>query len=225
MNTLAKEMLLLLLMTFFSSTQANSVTVTGNKVSFTYESSLLGLFGTPTVAGDQLFFTPTAFVAKAYGEKAFDLKNSTINIKVTTLNGGTIDRVNVTEKGDYIRKGNTSYIDAGGQIRVTDLSAPLNEVTDALTPTLPFVQQSNFFPTQNWQATANAYVSAFGVPSINVSIENILVALSNAFDDVGFIEKKAVILSIISVPLPAAIWLFGITLLSLLAYSKRIHYI
>ena len=86
MNTLAKEMFLLLLMTFCSNTQANLVTVTGNKVSFTYESSLLDLFGMPTVAGDQLFFTPTAFVAKAYGEKAFDLKNSTINIKVTALN-------------------------------------------------------------------------------------------------------------------------------------------
>jgi len=225
MNTLAKEMFLLLLMTFCSNTQANLVTVTGNKVSFTYESSLLDLFGMPTVAGDQLFFTPTAFVAKAYGEKAFDLKNSTINIKVTALNGGTIDGVNVTEKGDYIRKGSTSYISAGGQIRVTDLIAPLNEVTDALTPTLPFAQQSNFFPTQNWQATANAYVSAFGALSINVSIENILVALSNVFGDVGFMEKKAVILSIISVPLPAAVWLFGITLLSLLAYSKRMHYI
>ncbi|MGD8312254.1 MAG: hypothetical protein PVJ66_06625, partial [Gammaproteobacteria bacterium] len=37
---------------FSSITQAALITVNGTNVSFTYDDSLLGLFGTPTVFGD-----------------------------------------------------------------------------------------------------------------------------------------------------------------------------
>lgn len=225
MNIQTKPIFLLLLLTFFGSSQANVVTINGTNVSFTYEDSLLGLLGTPTVTGDQLFFTPTAFSASATGLTSFDLQHSTINIGVSALNGGIINTVKLIEKGDYISKGGSSHVDAGGQIRVADTTAPLDEVTDFLTLSSPFAQQSNFFPTQNWQASASANALIFGTSKVNVTIENILVALSNAFGDLGFIEKKAVVLGISSVPLPACVWLFGTVLLGFLAHCKRIHYV
>ncbi|MDO9164186.1 MAG: hypothetical protein Q8N35_07650 [Methylococcaceae bacterium] len=233
MNIQTKSIFLFILLTFFGDPQASIVTVNGTNVAFSYDDALLELFGAPTVAGDQLFFTPTAFTAKAIGTLGFDFKNSTINIKATALNGGTIDTVSLTERGDYISKGDSSYVEAGGQLRVTDLNAPLNEVTDAIILTAPVVKQSEFFPTRNWQASAEANVSSFGTSSVNITVENILIALSNAFTEIGFIEKKGVILSVSAlpfdnitpVPLPASIWLFGTALFGVLGYSKRINFI
>ena len=225
MNNRSKPILLILLLTSFSSSQAGIVTVNGNSVSFSYDNTLLDLFGSPTIAGDQLFFTPTNFDANASGLTAFDLKYSTINIKVTALNGGEINTVNVNEKGTYISKGSSSYVDAGGQIIVTDSNSPLTEVTDNLTLSTPFAHQASFFPTQNWQASAASNVSIFGTSSVNVNIGNFLIAMTNAFGELGFIQKSAVVLRITSVPLPTSVWLFGAALLVFLAYSKRIHYI
>jgi len=233
MNKRTKSIFLFMLFAFFGNSQASIVTVNGTNVAFSYDDALLDLFGAPTVAGDQLFFTPTAFTAKALGTTGFDIKNSTINIRATALNGGTIDTVSLTERGDYISKGDSSYVEAGGQLRVTDLNVPLDEVTDAITLATPIGKQGTFLPTQNWQAFADANVAGFGTSSVNITIENILVALSNAFGELGFIEKKAVVLgvsalpfdNITPVPLPASIWLFGTALFGLLGYSKRINFI
>ncbi|MEQ1529221.1 MAG: hypothetical protein ABL925_07885 [Methylococcales bacterium] len=206
------------------SAQATVVTQLGTTVSFSYDDSLLGLFGTPTVVGDQLSFSPNTWVAKATGSQSFDLKNYTANITITALNSGdSINTIALAEKGDYISKGSTSYVEVGGQIRVTDANAPLNEVKDSITPSAAFTQTASYFPTQNWAATADANVSAFATSSVNVTIENILIALSDKFGDLGFIEKKGVVLNatVAAVPLPQAVWLFGAGLFGLLSVSKR----
>ncbi|MEQ1531460.1 MAG: hypothetical protein ABL925_19265 [Methylococcales bacterium] len=108
---------------------------------------------------------------------------------------------------------------------MTDLNAPLNEVTDWITPSAASTQQTSFFPTVNWNATAAADVSSLGSSSVNVTIENILIALSDKFGDLGFIEKKGVVLGaeVSAVPLPAAVWTFGAALLGFLSVSKRKH--
>ncbi len=222
MSTFYKTLFALLVIAFSGGSNAAIITVYGNTVSFTYNDAQLGLFGEPSVSGDQLFFTPTTFVAEAHGVDDFNVTNSTINVKITALNNGAkIGLVNLTERGDYYSRGSTSFVDAGGQIRVADLSAPASEATDPIIQHWAFTQTDYILPTRNWEASASADVSGFGTNSVNVTIEDILIAETNASQHNSFIEKKGVILGVSAVPLPQAVWLFGTGLLGLLSIAKR----
>ncbi|MFA5985426.1 MAG: hypothetical protein WC782_15520 [Methylococcaceae bacterium] len=226
---MSRKILFLLMLTFFSQAQASLVTVNGNSVSFTYDDSLLDLFGAPIVTGDSLYFTPTSFRATGIG--FVDLVSSTFNIKVSALGNNFVSSVGLTERGDYISYGASSQVALGGEVRVVDLSNPLTEVVGQITPTSAFVHQASIFPTKDFEATAGVDFSSIGATSVNITLQNILVALTASFSDIAFIEKKGIILGIsslpivdgISVPLPAAVWLFGTCLVGFLAYSKRTY--
>lgn len=227
MNTQAKPFFLLLLLTFFGSSQANVVTINDTNVLFTYEESFLNNFGKPTVSGAQLLFTPSIPNESASDLMRFDLNYSTINVEVNTISSDTIYEVNLIEKGNFTNKRSNSYLDTGRQIqiKVAETSRPLYEVADVLTLNSLIVNQSSFFSTQHLQAPDGVNALTFEISKVIITIENILVAFSNAFDNLGFIEKKAVVLRITSIPLPAGVWLFGTALLGFLAYFKRTHYI
>jgi hypothetical protein len=221
MNNRAKTIFLLLFSVLFVNVQAN--VVTGSTVSYTFDESLLSLFGTPTLIGDSLFFTPTGFFAT--GNESLDIKNATINLTVTALNGGTISALNLIERGDYIMKGDTAEVGVGGQLRVTDLCSPMTEAVEKIKPDVPFASQTTFLPTQDWTVSAGVDFSGHKASSVNVTIENILLAFSGTFGDLGFIEKKGLIIGATTipfsqVPLPASLWLFGSALLGFLTRIK-----
>jgi hypothetical protein len=225
MNKITRTIFLLFFTAYFGNAQAAVMTtLSGSTVSYSFEESLLGLFGIPTLSGDNLFFTPQGF--SATGNQIFDIKNATINIKVSALNGGTIGAIGLTEKGDYIMKGGTSGVELGGQLRVTDLSSLSTEVTDSIEADASFITGTTFFPTHSWTANAGVDFSSNNSSTVNITIENILLAFSGDFGDLGFIEKKAVILGVSSipfsqVPLPASVWLFGSALIGFLLITSR----
>ena len=53
--------------------QAATVTVTGERFDLVYDDSLVGLFGTPTLSGTSLFFTPAAFKTQTLNGTGLDL--------------------------------------------------------------------------------------------------------------------------------------------------------
>lgn len=229
MSSQIKQKLVFVVLAVWGVANASPVTVNGSTVSFTYDSSLLGLFGTPIVAGDSLFFTPTGFTAQSVGDAGLDLTNSTVNVQVSSLTGGYISLVGLTEKGDYISKGGLTSVDVGGEIRVADLSAPLTESVSSITPTNTFASQSSIFPVQDWEAVAGVDFSPVKTGSVNVTIQNILAAFSSVAGEAAFIEKTGVILAIasipgdIAVPLPASAWLFGTAIMGGLAFCKKAY--
>ncbi|PPC92165.1 MAG: hypothetical protein CTY34_00735 [Methylobacter sp.] len=229
MRSQIKQQLVFVFLTVWGVANAGPVTVNGNTVSFTYDSNLLGLFGTPIVAGDSLFFTPTEFTAQSLGAAGLDLTNSTVNIQVSSLTGGYISLVGLTERGDFINHGAFTSVNVGGEIRVTDLSAPLTESISSITPTSAFASQSSIFPLQDWVAVAGLDFSPAQTGSVNVTIQNILAAFSSAAAESAFIEKTGVILAIasitpeVSVPLPASAWLFGTAIMGGLAFCKKAY--
>ena len=221
MSKLKKLLTISFVYLFAANAQASLVTLTGNTVSFTFDSSLTGLFGSADVSGDTLYFTPTAFTATALNATGVALNNDTINVKVQALNTDhVINEVSVIEKGDYFSFGNSTIVGVGGQVRVFDIGNPNSDITESIVANDPFTQTA-FLQTNDWQADTLLDTSAFASGYINVTIQNLLGAISTTLGEAAFIEKKYVGLNVTAVPLPATIWLLGAALIGLMSSRKR----
>jgi hypothetical protein len=187
-----------------SVASAASVTLSGNTVDFSFDDSLLGLFGQPTVAGDSIYFTPINFTAESMNGDGYDLARQTINITVTAHDGWDFSSLDLTERGDYLRVAGAKLA-VSGQIRVFDSQNPLNEVTaNILTEDKKFHRTHDFI-SRNWEAGATADLAGMSTAGmINVTLENILVANSLNNRGLAFIEKKFAGLEMVTTPVPEA---------------------
>lgn len=205
-----------------SAFAVNMVTLTGTNVSFTYDADLLGLYGTPSVSGDSLIFTPTNFLAESTGG-SYDVANSTLNVRITANAGYQFSSLSLSESGDYALVGNDASVEVGGQIRVLDLDDPMaNEVTDSILAT--------GFTTTNWTANASVVVpdatAGWGgadgiVGGVNVTLENILVAGTLQAGSHASIQKSRVILTAVPEADTYAMLLAGLGLVGFMARRAR----
>lgn len=178
----------------------NMVTVAGANVSFTYDADLLGLYGTPSVSGDSLVFTPTNFFAESTNGEGFAMTNATLNVRITANGGYQFSNVSLIERGDYYLIGSDAEVAVGGQIRVFDLDNPIvNEATDSIETTAPLSVHTTLsgFTTTNWTANASVAIPGTGwggadgiVDGVNLTIENLLIANTSQSGSAAFIEKK-----------------------------------
>lgn len=219
---------------------AASVTLNGTDVKFTYDDSLTGLFGMPTVSGNTLFFTPVAFNAISTNGAGTVVTNSNMNILVTPKSGSAVSSVAMQERGDYSLKGDGSSVDVSGQLRAFDVANSFTVQTTAdIMPTAPLTTVDNKY--HNWTATANLDLSGADwqkASAVNFTIENILEASTSARGSKAFVDKKFAGMQITvgagqtgggddgsgppaAVPVPAAMWLFGSGLLGLVGISRR----
>lgn len=215
-----------------SSAQAALVSQCGDTVCFTWDDTALSIFGTPDVVGDKIIFDPTTFVAKSLNGEGVVTTNATVNITIDAMAGYAFDSMSMSERGDYFLWGTNSGVSVGGQLRVRD-DADTMFVTDSITPSAPF----NIFntpldlTTHNWDAAAAVSLAGAewdGVTQVVMKVENILSAYTQSGDDgelQAFIEKKSVGVEVdiitTVIPVPAAIWLFGSGLLSLVGMARR----
>jgi len=182
---------------------AASVTLSGTTVDFSFDDTLLGLFGAPTVAGDILSFTPTNFFAESFDGDGIDRTHATLNVKITAHDNWDFSRVDLTEYGDYEMVGNGAKVAVKGQIRVFDTMNPLVKRSASIRPSTPFMPTDDI-ETVDWEANASIKLGGMATASmINVTLQNILQARSpRNTDTLAFIEKKYAGLSVITTPVP-----------------------
>lgn len=201
-----------------SAFAVNMVTLTGTNVSFTYDADLLGLFGTPSVSGDSLIFTPTNFFAESTSV-GYKMTNATVNVRITANEGYQFSALSLTESGDYALVGDDASVEVGGQIRVLDLGDPMaNEVTDSIVAT--------GFTTTNWTASASVIVPGAtagwgGADGINVTLENILIAGTLQAGSQASVQKSLVILTAVPEADTYAMMLAGLGLIGFMARRAR----
>lgn len=182
---------------------ASSVTLSGSSVDFTYDDTLLSLFGTPTVLNNSIYFTPVNFDVASLNGTGINIANATLNLKVTPKIGFDLDTVALNESGDYLLLGRGfKGVEATGQLRAFDLSDPAVLETAGIvsTPTT-----ATGLPTKNWSAFAGINLDTptwLQGGGIDLSIENILLAYTSQPNSLAFIEKKFVGVSFITSPVP-----------------------
>ncbi len=203
---------------------AAPVTLAGERVDFTFDDGLLGQFGIPSVAGNVFYFTPVGFDAQSAGgaNSGFDLVNQTFNLRVRVRDGYRFDSLRLTERGDYVLLGNGASAEVGGQLRVFDAALPGNERSVSFLPDAPLTQTG--FPTRNWSVDTTIAVADLNAATLNVTLQNILVASSVA-GSLGFVEKKFAGLDFAVTPVPEAetwaMMLAGLGLVGFMAARRR----
>lgn len=212
-------------------TQAAIVTVPGADLEFTYDDATP--FGTATVIGNTIFFTPTAFEAESLDGEGPVTMNETLNIDIeVTTPGYVMEDFLLVERGDYKLNGTGASVSANGELRITSLTT--------LAPDWQPFMDEDFFDagllTVNtnspvaWSADASidlANTAGWGTDTkVRMTIENLLTAttLNSGVGETAFIQKKfnggAIGVIINPVPIPGAVWLFG-SAIGLLAWMRR----
>ena len=187
-NTLAAGFFLLG-QAFCGAAFAASVTLAGTTVDFTLDDAMLGSFGQASVSGDTLYFTPIDFAARSLNGGGYSLTNETMNVRVSAHGGWAFSGMGLTEKGDYLLLGSGSTADVSGQMRVFDVAKPLLDVTTSILPASPLTQTG--VPTHNWTSDLSTDLSAWNTTrTVNVTVENLLLASTSTAASVAFVEKK-----------------------------------
>ena len=118
-----KKYFVLLAIGLLTSMQAFAAiqTITGANFDLVYDDTKLGLFGTPSVAGNNIFFTPNNFKAESLNGAGIVTNNSTINgMQLIAKNGFRFGSIDLAEFGDYLMRDAESFVSVSGQLRAFD---------------------------------------------------------------------------------------------------------
>lgn len=182
---------------------AATVTLSGSSVDFTYDDALVSLFGTPTVLGDTIYFTPADFDVISENGAGISFTNALVNISVAPKAGFDLDSVSLFERGSYLLLGaGMKWVEASGQVSAFDLADPGVFSTASLvsTPTT-----TAGLPPNYWDAMAgiNLDTSAWQAGGgINLTIENFLIASTAAPGSMAFMDKGYIGASFVASPVP-----------------------
>ena len=237
-----KKYYLTILLSLLVASPAHSAiqTITGSNFDLVYDDTKLGLFGAPSVAGNNIFFTPNNFKAESLNGAGIVTSNSTINgMQLVAKNGFRFGSIDLTEFGDDLTRGPESFVSVSGQLRAFDganfaaTNTAASLIVSANTP-LTIIDGLN----HDWQASAsitNTTASKFGLTGwlsnaniVNITVENLLTAYTEAGSgpEQAFIEKKAIGVGLIvtsAVPEPG-VWSSlsaGLFLLGLMATRRK----
>lgn len=216
-----------------SSASAAQVSLSGATVEFSFDDSFLSsLFGSYSVSGDTLSFSPTTFSAQQIG-LGLALKNATTPlITVSAKSGYLLTALDLFEQGDYSRVQNgsdTTFVSLGGQFIVNDTQTSITVTNpfDSVTTISSLIALSPW-STTNWTATGEVDLSP--VDSATVKVESLLMAgvVVGSGLNMAFIEKNLLKIGVstmpevmqIPVPLPASVWTFGVAVMGFL-YTRR----
>lgn len=168
---------------------AASVTLSGTSVDFTFDDTLMGLFGQPTLSGDSLSFAPVSFSATSTNGEGYKLTNNTVNVQMTVHYGYSFSSVDLAERGDYMMLGGGSTANVAGQVRVFDVNDPMMDTITSIGPSA--AMDLTGIGTHPWAAANSTDLSSWnGTKSVNVTFQNLLVALTNGSSSLAYVDKK-----------------------------------
>lgn len=156
-QTLLKHVALCALWAGCTVATAAPVSIIGTDIDLTYDSALLGSFGTPTLVGNTLFFTLNEQrVVSTNGAGSQVLSSLLAGISLQAKNGFRFGAFDLAVFGDYRLNGAGSQVQAGGQLRAFDAAQPGAAVMAAtLQADAGLPLNINNGNNQNWAALAH----------------------------------------------------------------------
>ncbi|MDP2266979.1 MAG: hypothetical protein Q8J70_10545, partial [Thiobacillus sp.] len=158
-------------------TAAYAKTLTGTYVSYTFDESALGKFGTAalSVSGDSLVFSPLSpngFMATTSGT-GFAVE--TIHVTVTANTGYQLTAFDLSETGGYSLSGDGA-VDVTGQFGALDVEGTTGNYLPATIEALP----GSFAATSgSWAAQAAITLPATGWGGVDGSVGSVSLEISN----------------------------------------------
>jgi len=137
-------------------------------ISETSDTDPLPLFGTPSRAGNRLYFFPTNFVSLSQ-DGSTDTTSSTLNMSIVADAGYYIERVTIIELGDYILTGSgtdATYADVSGTLTVT----PGGAMPLVVAPPTPYYGPAS----GSFDGSAMIDLTGQNVTQVDLAFENIL---------------------------------------------------
>ena len=208
-----------------SAANAAIVTQFGTNVKFTYDDSTL--FGTGTVVGNNIFFTPDNFLASSLGGAGPVVVTDFLEIVIeATSPGYTMNKLRLHESGDYFTDGSGASVSADADFEVESNTtlcggSLCNEMNSYSAGPLANTGGNFAFwqlgglvdlgDTTGWESDS----------ALTVTLTNSLMADSLSSTDDAFIQKKNGAIGIQVVPVPAAVWLFLSGLLGVIGVGRR----
>jgi hypothetical protein len=237
MNTLHKRLAaacssLGLVIALSLSPSASATTLHGALFDLSYDASELGLFGTPSVFGDAIFFLPSAWQAVSTQDDTVTLASS-VSLQISAHDGYTISTLGALELGRYLLEGDRSFVMPVGALTMNDLSASAPGFVRSITPLAPLEDRDGSL--HRWAAgtmvdlPADAGWSA--TTQLSVTLDTQLLAFasqSSATPGVALTDARfaALFLGFQAVPVPelsgAWMWACGLGVLGVIR-KRRVH--
>lgn len=201
-----------------------------------------GLFGAPSVFGDQIDFNPVGFSANASGAGGFDITDVELTFGIEAKPNKTIETIILTEAGDYTivgagGAGTLAAVAANVIIEVFEvdgvaLISPVQTNTSlAFTPSNGdfdlFNDGPNILGAWNGSLTfdVNAFLASESIAGkatlVQVTLDNQLVALSESGTTAFIAKKDTDGLSVTALPEPGAGLLTALGLFGLVSSGRR----
>lgn len=174
------------------SAQAAQHTLIGTNFDLTYDDTTLGLFGAPTLVGNNLFFTFNTFEATAANGSGIDSTTSSITgLVLTAKNGFQFGSLALSETGNYQFVGTGNFVNVEGELKAFDVAnSATSQTIDLLdvSPGTPLTTPG--LGLKSWVANALIDASSATLPGstnviqlsptqIGLSIQNTLTAFSD----------------------------------------------
>jgi hypothetical protein len=211
--------------------RADIVTLYGTDFNVVYDSTQLGLFGTPQLIGDYLVFTPNAFVAQSLnGAGTVTTSSLAQDIQLVANPGYQFGNLSVEAVGDYLMQGPGTSVGVSGTFTAANAAQPASQTAAPLVVASPLNIANGI--VQNWSggasiSGANPWIAQAG--TIDVSLSNILTATTTPGngDSQAFIQEKFSSVELVidpqqtPVPLPGTLWMALSGLAGLALFSRR----
>lgn len=205
------------------SASAATVQLMGDTVVYEYDdgtnAAALALFGTPDIVGDTVRFLSSSFRAESNnGEGAVTESANFIFDRVYSKNSADIMKIEVVEFGDYTISGGDEV--NADVLLIASSNVDLSDFTSGSDSFDAFGDSGSGLPT--WTMTASVDPEAafvFAANDLALSLQNTLRAVTDANGETAWIQKKLTLVAT-TVPVPAAVWLFG-SALGLLGWMRR----
>ena len=210
---------------------ASAGKLVGTYVTYTYDDTKLGLFGTPSLDGEDLVFGLVDPISgfEAQAQNAGDMTtNWTLYVDVIANKGYQLSSFGLAESGSYQLQGSNDFVDVAGEFAVRDNGDPnFRSYATTFGPSSALNNYTNT-PT-NWTAATNVLLSATGwsgmVGNTTLTISNLLYAEADILGAAS-ITKDFVRISAITTPVPEAetyaMMLAGLGLVGFMARRTRI---